>query len=76
MTREPEPWTAGPKAPHIVVDTDGHAFVCLHCTTRDPFPVPVQLMDWTRAGFNFVEDHKGCKPAPRPVVEVDQGSLL
>jgi hypothetical protein len=33
-------------------------------------------MGWTRAGFNFVEDHKGCKPAPRPVVEVDQGSLL
>lgn len=56
----PAPWAAT-RAEWIVVDTEAYAFACTRCGGRVPFPVPVELFDWTERAQAFVADHAGCK---------------
>jgi hypothetical protein len=70
---EPAEWTAGPRAAWIVVDTDGGAFVCRRCETREVFRLPTSLMTFTERAQRFVKAHLGCKG---DVAHPAQSSLL
>lgn len=73
MSQQPEDWSAGPRAPWVVVDTEEYAFVCRRCGERESFPVPVELFDWTERSQLFLAVHLRCRA---PKVEATQEAML